>query len=263
MTDIKSKKVIALEARLKGCQNVITLGVRPNFSDYSHKEAELIRKADKIYYPTSFYADILGAMGKPIFPSGHTYKFVQDKIKQTAIFDLLKLPHPKTRVFYGKRQKMKIFDYFKFPFIGKVPRGSAMGRGVFLIKNRNDFDEYLGLTNIAYIQEYMPVDHDYRVVVVGSRVLTAYRRIAPPGDFRSNVSVGGRVSFEKIPSEVSEFALYIAAKCGWEDVGIDIIKYKGRLYVLEANMKYGKEGFRAAGIDYLKLMEEMIENEEI
>jgi len=260
---MSKKKVIALEARLKGCQNVITLGVRPNFSDYSHKEAELIRKADKIYYPTSFYADIFDAMGKPIFPGGDTYRFAQDKIKQTAIFNLLKLPHPVTRVFYGKRQKMKILDYFKFPFIGKVPRGSAMGRGVFLIKNRNDFDEYLGLTNIAYIQEYMPVDHDYRVVVVGSRVLIAYRRVAPPDDFRSNVAVGGRVSFEKISSEVSELALYIAAKCGWDDVGIDIIKYKGRLYVLEANMKYGKEGFRAAGIDYLKLMEEMIENEEI
>ena len=34
-------------------------------------------------------------------------------------------------------------------------------------------------------------------------------------------------------------------------------------YVIEANMKYGKEGFRRAGIDYVALMEEMIENEEI
>jgi ribosomal protein S6--L-glutamate ligase len=33
--------------------------------------------------------------------------------------------------------------------------------------------------------------------------------------------------------------------------------------VLEANMKYGKEGFRKAGIDYTKLMEDMIENGEI
>jgi ribosomal protein S6--L-glutamate ligase len=30
--------------------------------------------------------------------------------------------------------------------------------------------------------------------------------------------------------------------------------------VLEANMKYGKEGFRRAGIDYFKMMEEMIDN---
>jgi hypothetical protein len=33
--------------------------------------------------------------------------------------------------------------------------------------------------------------------------------------------------------------------------------------VFEANMKYGKEGFRKAGIDYDRLMEEMIANGEI
>jgi ribosomal protein S6--L-glutamate ligase len=46
-------------------------------------------------------------------------------------------------------------------------------------------------------------------------------------------------------------------------VGIDICRYKNEFYVLEANMKYGKEGFRRAGIDYVRLMEEMIKNEEI
>ena len=29
--------------------------------------------------------------------------------------------------------------------------------------------------------------------------------------------------------------------------------------VLEANMKYGREGFRAAGIDYYAMMERMID----
>ena len=43
-------------------------------------------------------------------------------------------------------------------------------------------------------------------------------------------------------------------------MGIDIIDDNGKLFVLEANMKYGKEGFRRAGIDYIRLMERMIEN---
>ena len=51
--------------------------------------------------------------------------------------------------------------------------------------------------------------------------------------------------------------------CCWNDVGIDICEHKGRFYVLEANMKYGKEGFRKAGLDYDQLMESMIANEEI
>ena len=52
------RRVIAIENRLKKCRNVLTLGVRTNFSDYDPQAAELIRAAPKIYYPTTFYADI-------------------------------------------------------------------------------------------------------------------------------------------------------------------------------------------------------------
>lgn len=260
---MKNKKVIALEARLRNCKNVMTLGVRPNFTDYSRQEADLIRKADKIYYPTTFYAELFDAMGKKTFPSYHTYKCVQDKIKQTALFDLLEIPHPRTRVFYGKRQKNAICDLFEFPFIAKIPRGSAMGRGVYFIRNQDDLHSYCSLSAPAYIQEYLASDRDIRVVIIGKEVVHSYWRIAPEGEFRSNVAVGATISLDPVPQSVLDFALDIARRCQWDDVGIDIIEHNGKLYVLEANMKYGKEGFRMAGIDYINLMESMIENEQI
>ena len=257
------KDVIALEARLRNCKNVRTLGVRPNFSDYSPREAELIRKADKIYYPTTFYADLFDAMGKTTFPSYHTYKCVQDKIKQTALFEMLNLSHPRTRVFYGNRQKRKILDHFRFPFIAKIPRGSALGRGVYLIHNENALHNYLKQIGPAYVQEYLPIDRDIRVVVIGSRIVHAYWRIAPPDEFRSNVALGGRISLKAVPEKARDLALQVARSCRWNDVGIDICEHNGRFYVLEANMKYGREGFREAGLDYDHIMESMIANEEI
>lgn len=257
------KKVIALEARLRDCKNVITLGVLPNFSDYNTQDAKRIKDAVKIYYPSTFYADLFNSMGKMTFPSYNTYKCVQDKIKQTALFNLLDIPHPKTRTFYGNRQKKAILDYFEFPFIGKIPKGSALGRGVYLISGKADLSEYCNIANTAYIQEYVPSDRDIRVVIVGDRVVHAYWRIAAPGDFRSNIALGGKVSLEPVPKQILDLALHTAVSCGWDDVGIDIISQKGELYVIEANMKYGKEGFRAAGINYIQLMETMIENEEI
>jgi ribosomal protein S6--L-glutamate ligase len=258
-----TKQVIALEARLRDCKNVLTLGARPNFTDYNPYEAELIQKAGIIYYPTTFYADLFDAMGKRTFPSYHTYKCVQDKIKQSALFALLDIPHPRTRVFYGKRQKNSITDYFAFPFVGKVPRGSAMGKGVYLINDKSDLDAYLEKTDIAYIQTFIPIDRDIRAVVIGKQVIHAYWRIAPAGEFRSNLALGGTVCLDNVPAEALELALHTAHACKWDDVGIDICKHAGRFYVLEANMKYGKEGFRAAGIDYYQLMEKLIENDEI
>lgn len=256
-------KAIALEGRLRDCKNVITLGVRPNFSDYDRREAELIRNAKKIYYPSAFYADLFDAMGKPTFPGYHTYKCVQDKIKQTAMFELLGIPHPRTRVYYGKRQKTAITDHFTLPFVAKIPRGSAMGRGVYLIEKYGDLLDYLKLTDTAYIQEYLPSDRDIRVVIIGKQIVHAYWRIAPENDFRCNIAVGGRVSLDRIPPEAIDLALHTARTCRWDDVGIDICQYEGDFFVLEANMKYGREGFRQAGINYTALMEAMIENEEI
>jgi len=252
--------VIALEHRLRRCRNVRTLGVRTNFVDYSDDDIRAIRQAPKIYYPSVFYADLFDAMGKSLFPSYHTYKCVQDKIKQTALFYLLDIPHPFTRVFYGKRRLEKIIRIFPFPLIAKIPRGSALGRGVFLVQNEEELAVYLRLSPVAYIQEHLALDRDIRVVVIGDRVVHAYWRLAAQGEYRSNLAAGGTISLEKVPEKALALALQTARACGWDDVGIDICRHRGRFLVLEANMKYGKEGFRRAGIDYFKMMEEMIDN---
>ena len=76
----------------------------------------------------------------------------------------------------------------------------------------------------------------------------------------TRVALGGKISLENLPPAALTLALDTARACGWDDVGIDICEHRGRYLVLEANMKYGKEGFRKAGIDYFKLMEELIEN---
>jgi ribosomal protein S6--L-glutamate ligase len=255
--------VIALEGRLRACPHVITMGVRPNFSDYSTEEKMMIRSAAKVYYPSAFYADLFDAMGKKTFPSYHTYKFAQDKIKQTALFNLLGIAHPRTRVFYGRRQKLSILQHFSLPLIAKVPRGSALGRGVFLIRSHDELAEYCQSQSAAYIQEYLPIDRDMRVVVIGKRVVHAYWRIAPAGGYRSNVAAGGCIDLSPLPQQALDLALKTAQACGWDDVGIDICEHNGKLYVLEANMKYGREGFRQAGIDYFQLMEQLITNGEI
>jgi len=254
---------IALESRLSTCEQVHTLGVKPNLEDYSPEAMTLIRNASKIYYPSAFHAELFAAMGKATFPSAHNYRFAQEKIKQTALFKLLSIPHPRTRVYYGKHQKAAICDNFKFPFVAKIPRGSAMGRGVFLIRNQENLDDYLTATTPAYIQEYLPIDRDIRVVVIGQQVVHAYWRIAAEGEFRTNVALGARISLDAVPEAAIDLALQTAKSCHWNDVGIDICLHADRFYVLEANMKYGKEGFRAAGINYEELMGRLITGGEI
>ncbi|MCK4988080.1 MAG: RimK family alpha-L-glutamate ligase, partial [Desulfobacterales bacterium] len=87
--------------------------------------------------------------------------------------------------------------------------------------------------------------------------------IAAENEYRSNVALGGTIQLNAVPEKAKDLALQAARACRWDDVGIDICEHDGEFYILEANMKYGREGFRMAGLDYDRLMESMIENEEI
>jgi len=249
---------VALGARLIRYPSIQTIGFRPNFQDYSILEQNMILKAKKIYYPTAFYADLFNAMGKKTFPSFHTYKFAMDKIKQTAVFNMLGIPHPKTKIFYGKKQKLAILESFDFPFIAKKARGSARGRDVYLVRNIKDLSLYLQNKGPAYIQEYLPIDRDIRVIIIGRKIRLSYWRIAAPGNFRTNLSQAGSISFAPRPRKALELALTTALKCGWDDVGIDIIEHNKLFYVLEGNMKYGTKGFKKAGINYKNMLENLI-----
>ncbi|MCD4674762.1 MAG: RimK family alpha-L-glutamate ligase [Desulfobacula sp.] len=253
-----NSRPVALGARLKQYSSIQTLGFKPNFQDYSAREQTLILNAKKIYYPTAFYADLFNAMGKETFPSFHTYKFVQDKIKQTAIFNMLGISHPKTKIFYGKKQKQTIHKYFDFPFIAKKAKGSAKGNDVYLIQSNEDLSCYLKNKGPAYIQEYLPIDRDMRIIIIGKKIRLAYWRIASKDNFKTNLSQGGTIDFNPLPPKALDLALMTASKCGWDDVGIDIIEYNSQFYVLEGNMKYGTKGFQKAGIHYKKMLETLI-----
>lgn len=248
---------------MRRCASVVTLGVRPNFSDYNAEERALIRQAAKIYYPSSFYAELLDALGKKTFPSYHTYKIAQDKIKQTALFQMAGIPHPRTRVFFGKRQKSFIGDHFKLPLVAKVARGSALGRGVYLVRTPEELERYCQNHSPAYIQEYLPIDRDIRVVVIGTKAVHAYWRVAPNDDFRTNIAQGGRIDRSAVPREAIRLAEQAAKRCRLDDVGFDICRHQGKFMVLEVNMKYGKEGFRQYGIDFEQMMERLIGDGEI
>ncbi len=250
---------VALGARLKKYPEILTIGFKPDFQNYSEYEKNLILDAEKIYYPTAFYADLFNAVGKKTFPSFHTYKFAQDKIKQTAVFNLCGIPHPKTKVFYGKKkQHHQILNFFDYPFIAKKPRGSARGDDIHLIQNREDLSLYLNKHGPAYIQEYFPIDRDMRIIVIGKKIRLAYFRIAGPDCFKTNISKGGTINFDPLPEKALDLAYVTASRCGWDDVGIDIIEHRQKFYVLEANMKYGTKGFIKAGIHYKDMMADLI-----
>ncbi|MFH0245874.1 RimK family alpha-L-glutamate ligase [Streptomyces sp. HK10] len=82
---------------------------------------------------------------------------------------------------------------------------------------------------------------DLRLVVIGDQVAAAYRRTAPPGDFRTNSALpGARMETCIPPAETIGLARSAARACGLDIAGIDIsITNRYGPAVLEANTNSG------------------------
>lgn len=252
------KDKVSLGKRLRRCSSVRCVGVQANYLDYPEDVREALARSPTVYYPSRLYEDLFRSLGKRVFPRNY-YLFMGNKIRQTALFQLLGIPHPRTRLYYGKDRLCRIAADFSFPMVAKIPVGSSQGDGVWLVRTEDDLKAYLADHHPAYIQEYLPIDKDLRVVLIARQVIHAYWRIARPGDFRNNVSQGGRISFEDIPEDGLEFARWTAAVCGFDEVGLDICYAHGKWWVLEANMAYGLEGFRRRGLDIYAMFQSLDE----
>jgi ribosomal protein S6--L-glutamate ligase len=116
-----------------------------------------------------------------------------------------------------------------------------MGRGVFLIESRHEFDQYFAYNPTLYVQEYLPIQRDLRVVIVGREPLTAYWRVAAPGGFYNNVARGGQLDFEDVPQTAVDLAVETARALDIDHAGFDIAMVDGHPYLIELNMRFGNQ----------------------
>ena len=253
-------RIISLGKRLRK-SSIRCVGVKPNWSDYPEELQREILLAEKICYPGPVYCEILQAAGLDVFPRNY-YHFLGNKIAQTDLFNLLAIPHPRTGIYYGRDRSGIIQSDFNYPFVAKTPIGSSQGEGVFLIRRPEELSQYLRTHNPAYIQEYLPIERDLRVVVIGGNLVHAYWRIHAEGDFRNNVSRGGTISFEDIPAAALDFAVEAARRCRFDEVGLDICEHAGKYCVLEANMVFGREGFRKKELDIHQMIANLFDSGE-
>lgn len=214
-------------------------------------QRELIDAADWLIFPEYWQVNFLVyAFKKRIFPSINTYHLGHDKIEMTRAFQALVPRHvPDTKILACTPFHCEeILDTWVFPFVAKEAR-SSMGQGVFLIEHRHDFSRYAKANSILYLQEYLPITRDLRVVYIGDRVITAYWRQAPIQGFHNNVAQGGTLSYADIPTQALQLVDKVAKGLGINHAGFDIAEVDGQYYLLEFNTLFGNLGLTEQGID--------------
>ena len=222
-----------------------------------------IIKADWILFPEYWQVNALVyAWKKRIFPSINSYHLGHDKIEMTRAFEAVCPANvPITLILPATDSaEEQILETFRFPIVAKEVR-SSMGCGVRLLQTRSDLRDYITNNSVLYLQEYLPIDRDLRVVVIGQKVVAAYWRIAAEGCFHNNVAQGSLVSFDAIPAGVVEFVEQVAVTLGVNHAGFDVAVVDGWFYLFEFNVRFGTQALHEHGISLSPLILQVLQNE--
>jgi RimK family alpha-L-glutamate ligase len=125
------------------------------------------------------------------------------------------------------------------------PRFGSWGRDVFLCENGRQLSRCLEnvrfkrwfLRHGALVQELVTrTTHDLRLIVAGARVVGAARRNAAPGEWRTNVSLGGSLAQADPDRAAVALAVRAVAAIGMDLAGVDLLPLPdGGHVVLELN----------------------------
>ncbi|TSB46302.1 ATP-grasp domain-containing protein [Alkalicoccobacillus porphyridii] len=208
-------------------------------------EKQQIMDADVCLFPENWQVNsLVYGMKKRIFPSIQSIQLGFNKIEMTrALWSVAPELVPKTAILGRNRDTFqKVLMDFPFPFVAKEIR-SSMGKGVFLIENEQQFREYSDANPTYYIQEYLPIERDLRVCIVGEKAIASYWR-ENENTFKNNVAQGGRILFDDIPEEAVQTAVDTAKALGIDHAGFDLIVVDEKFYILEFNTLFGNQGFQ-------------------
>jgi RimK family alpha-L-glutamate ligase len=193
----------------------------------------------------------LRARGVTVLNGPEAILACHDKLVTALRLGRAGLPHPATAYLSAASTKRDV-SRLRFPVVVK-PRFGSRGDHVYRCDDPDGLGQLLGrLRKLAWfrrqgalIQELVPpTGRDLRLLVAGGRVAGCVERVAPPGDWRTNVALGAtRRPVLPQPGEC-DLAIAAAAAAGADLAGVDLIpRPDGSFAVLEVN---GAPEFTAA-----------------
>ncbi len=192
--------------------------------------------------------------GVPVINSPRAIERSVDKFYTTALLHGAGLPTPETIVCAGATDALEAINAMGDAIV--KPLFGSLGHGMVRV---SDPDIALRVVRtleqlrvVFYVQRV--VNHggrDIRAFVVGGRVLGAIERLAPDGEWRTNVSRGAAVRPFELPLEWRDFAVRAAAAVGADYAGVDLLPSSdGNVFVGEVNGIPGWRGVQGAtGLD--------------
>ena len=202
---------------------------------------------------------LVAGLGLPHFPRQGARLAFDGKVGNHRLFTALDLPQPRTMAFASLQDALHAWKQGRLETAGLKPplvakgAGGGMGDNVFLVHSHQELaalktrlETYCAWGPPGLIlQELVPTGgRDLRVIILGSW-RDAFWRLGPPGDFRANLSRGGRILRHHHPQALAaaqNLADRLAKAAGLDVAAVDMLihPHRGPL-LLEINHYFGRE----------------------
>ena len=192
----------------------------------------------------------------------------RDKLRATQVLAKHGIGIPKT-VFAKQPRDVKnlINTVGGPPLIVKLLEGTQ-GLGVVLAETKTAaksvIEAFYGLNANILVQEFIKEagGSDIRALVVGGKVIAAYKRQGQEGEFRSNLHRGGQGTKVKLSSAEKKTAIAATKALGLNIAGVDMLRSERGPLVLEVNSSPGFEGVeKVTGVDVAGTIIEFVEKQ--
>jgi len=147
------------------------------------------------------------------------------------------LPIPETEIFYNHEEGFNYLKQCSYPRIIKRSFGASNYGGNYVHKV-DSYEEALRLLEETrydpfYIQQFIPLEADIRVMLIGHKPVCAFWRRPGDGGWLTNTSQGGSMDYQGVPKAALDLAIKTSTSSGAEYWGVDIAVQNGRYHILE------------------------------
>jgi glutathione synthase/RimK-type ligase-like ATP-grasp enzyme len=179
--------------------------------------------------------------GLRFIPSIETQFANKSKENVTLFCQKHKIPTPNTRIFYDHEEGDRYLKKCFYPQIVKRSYGPSNYGGYFVhkVNNYKEAKELFAKKEYSpmYMQNAIPLKDsgDLRVMLIGHKPVCAFWRYSLKGEWITNTSQGGNMSYKDVPMAALEVAVQAskAAKAEYWACDIGIDKNTGNAYVIE------------------------------
>ena len=177
----------------------------------------------------------LEQLGYPVFNSSKAIELCDDKSLTHLTLMNSGIPMPRTIIapktfenigYTNYKFLHQVAERIGFPLVVKESFGS-FGQQVYLVKNIEELEEqvkHIGVKPILF-QEFIKTSFgkDIRLQVVGNKIIASMYRYTENGDFRANLSIGGKMENYLPTKEQCDLALQCCEVLELDFAGVDLL----------------------------------------